>query len=202
MPNHVSIKLSFESNEDTWKETHEKFKEFQALVEHDDYSFDFGRIIPCPDDVYQGNLGRDEEAKYPGEKNWYGWNIKNWGTKWNAYEVSWNFDEVLFQTAWSIPDPVLLEISKKFPEQTVLVEYADEDSGSNCGIIRLKNGQVIGERTNETDHTYPWILFAQQLYYEVSYHHESDEKIKLMQAIRDEGYEITWGRNLKITKTK
>jgi len=71
-------------------------------------------------------------AKY-GCNNWYDWNNFNWGTKWNAYEVSkWKFTNdgasVSFYTAWSPPLPLLRHTSKKFPNLIFNIKFAEEDS--------------------------------------------------------------------------
>ena len=50
-------------------------------------------------------LPRPEEE----EENWYNWNTKNWGTKWDVgnAEFCWNDDDmcvwISFETAWSPP---------------------------------------------------------------------------------------------------
>ena len=103
--------------------------------------FDFEKIIPMPDDIFRGDLGREEREKY-GEKNWYDWSIKHWGTKWNASESNVQGNTVYFETAWSCPLAVLRELGKKVGG--ILVFYADEDTGSNCGgFIVKKNGDII-----------------------------------------------------------
>lgn len=68
-----------------------------------------------------------------------------WGTKWNACDSSHNAEEgtARFDTAWSCPEPLLIEVSKKFPDKTIEVMFADEDIGSNCGQFSLKNGEII-----------------------------------------------------------
>jgi hypothetical protein len=38
---------------------------------------------------------------------------------------------------------VLEALSKRFPEDTIEVQYADEDIGSNCGSYSLKDGLVV-----------------------------------------------------------
>lgn len=70
---------------------------------------------------------------------------KVWGTKWNACEQNVNPDEGIasFDTAWSCPEGVLIELSKRFPEDDIKVVFADEDIGSNCGTFTLKSGAVI-----------------------------------------------------------
>jgi hypothetical protein len=67
-----------------------------------------------------------------------------WGTKWNACEQSASPDEgkAQFETAWSCPEGVLIELSKRFPEDRIEVTFADEDIGSNCGTFTLKAGVV------------------------------------------------------------
>lgn len=69
---------------------------------------------------------------------------KVWGTKWNACDPSATTDEgkASFDTAWSCPDGVLIELSKRFPEDTIEVVFADEDIGSNCGRFILKAGHM------------------------------------------------------------
>lgn len=68
-----------------------------------------------------------------------------WGTKWNACEPVANVEAgtASFETAWSCPRPVLEALSKKFPDDAIEVQFADEDIGSNCGMFTLKSGQYI-----------------------------------------------------------
>lgn len=101
---------------------------------------DFNDIIPMPSDIFTGALGREEQEKY-GEKNWYDWSCQNWGTKWNAMNAEpLGTNGVSFETAWSMPEPIFKEISRRFPDMSVRVLYADEDRGSNCGFLEYKNG--------------------------------------------------------------
>lgn len=103
--------------------------------------FDFNKITPMPDDIYRGDLGEKERAKY-GNRNWYDWSIEHWGTKWNACESNVQGNTVYFETAWSCPVPLLVELGKRVGG--ILVFYADEDTGSNCGgFIVKKNGDII-----------------------------------------------------------
>lgn len=71
-----------------------------------------------------------------------------WGTKWNAYgqDVEKNTEtQVEFDTAWSHPLPVIIALSKKHPEEVISVKFADEDTGSNCGSYKIKNGETFEE---------------------------------------------------------
>lgn len=72
-------------------------------------------------------------------------NRKVWGTKWNACEPKAEPDEgrCEFETAWACPMGVLVKVSERFPNDTIVVTYADEDIGSNCGTFTLKAGQMV-----------------------------------------------------------
>lgn len=68
----------------------------------------------------------------------------DWGTKWNAYgqtTESHSDTTVEFETAWAHPLPVITALSKRFPAEKIVVKYADEDTGSNCGRYTMQNGE-------------------------------------------------------------
>ena len=79
-----------------------------------------------------------------GHADWYGWQNANWGTKWNAYDQC-SIDEnvIEFQTAWSTPHSLLVNLSIMFPEVTFEVRFADEDFGYNVGEFTLFGGEEI-----------------------------------------------------------
>lgn len=77
-----------------------------------------------------------------GETDWYEWSIKHWGTKWNGYETVVDCGAIQFETAWSTPVPVFVELSKRLKDTSIIVHYADEDIGSNCGSLVILNGEV------------------------------------------------------------
>lgn len=89
---------------------------------------------------YQSNL-----EKY-GHTTWYDWALDNWGTKWNAYDQSKISDnEIQFDTAWSAPIDLMRQLSAKYPTVEIEHTYADEDSGSNVGIITYKDGEIVNK---------------------------------------------------------
>lgn len=64
----------------------------------------FNRLVPKPTNVFRGEISDFEEQQYEDEN----WNISNWGTKWDAYNVKHykSSDKALrifFTTAWSPP---------------------------------------------------------------------------------------------------
>lgn len=80
-----------------------------------------------------------------GHQDWYSWSIANWGTKWNAYDISELDNGFQFDTAWSHPAPVIEKLVEFFPEITFKVAFADEDTGYNVGKYTVKGDEVIEE---------------------------------------------------------
>ena len=72
-------------------------------------------------------------------------NRKVWGTEWNACEPSADTEngKCSFETAWACPEGVLVKLSERFPDDEIVVTYADEDIGSNCGTFTLKAGVAV-----------------------------------------------------------
>lgn len=69
-----------------------------------------------------------------GQADWYKYCLTMWGCKWNASETHIDKDKQIieFETPWSIPERIFLELAKHV---NIRVLYADEDIGSNCGLI-------------------------------------------------------------------
>jgi hypothetical protein len=96
-----------------------------------------------------GRLAYENIIQY-GCKDWYEWNCKYWGTKWNSSDSSSCGNTISFQTAWSTPYPVIEELSKKYPTISFTINYADEDIGSNCGTYKLQNGNLLENIKGDT----------------------------------------------------
>ena len=136
MPNYVRNVMTLSGNK-------HDISEILAKCKTDESEFDFNGIIPMPGYIYRGNLGLEERLKY-GDLNWYDWSYEHWGTKWNACDPKvehsdmvcdgTNEARITFDTAWSAPIPVFEALAKQYPDLSIVVNYADEDYGSNCGI--------------------------------------------------------------------
>ena len=149
MPNYVRNVLTLSGDE-------EKIKELLETVKNDEFgigTIDFEKVIPMPDYIYKGGLGRAEMEKY-GENNWYEWSIANWGTKWNACGYSKNVEyapqpggtpTITMNTAWCAAHPVVVKLSEMFPDVDITHEWADEDVGRNCGRYEYSGGERIEE---------------------------------------------------------
>jgi flagellar hook protein FlgE len=103
-----------------------------------------------------------ENVEKYGHATWYTWRVGKWGTKWNAYKYndSRNTNSTIyFQTAWSAPLPVIEKLSEMFPNVTLTLDYADEDSGSNTGKVVFKGGEKIIEYYPESQSKEAYDLF-------------------------------------------
>ena len=67
-----------------------------------------------------------------GYDNWYDWQVNNWGTKWDIkgdVEINDIDDEtcsLVFQTAWSPPEPIVVKLQEMFPDITFYGGYIGE----------------------------------------------------------------------------
>lgn len=111
-----------------------------------------------------GKQAVDNILKY-GAPTWYEWCIDNWGTKWNACnEMEGDDNQIVFDTAWTAPFPILCELSKQYPTARFNLRFADENIGYNTGEIDFANG-------NETDVYMPYegsdeaVAFAENILY-------------------------------------
>lgn len=107
---------------------------------------DFKKVIPPPlDPVYDSKNSQDHNPNW-----WYNWNRQNWGTKWNSYhheKEKWNV--FTFNTAWNSPVVIIKQMSLKFPDVEFTLEYSDEDTGYNCGELKIGAGIALSENIPE-----------------------------------------------------
>ena len=86
------------------------------------------KYTPLSDVIAMGQVVISNFLQY-GCGDWYGWCNRNWGTKWNAYDI--HFDQesqsIHFLTAWDTPMPVIDKLSQMFPEVEIDLQWADED---------------------------------------------------------------------------
>ena len=69
------------------------------------------------------------------------WCREHWGTSCAIdYCLGPGSVEVRFKTAWSHPFPLIKALSRQFPDDVFVVNYADEDLGYNAGEYEIRNG--------------------------------------------------------------
>lgn len=148
MPNHVKNVLKFSNL--TPKDKEFILNKFTTEVEGDIYPlnkrFDFDKVIKeptrieeCPEDCRVNKDSHIMEDKDRPWFDWYAWHNKYWGTKWNCYDgyvkIGTSTITFVFSTAWSTPLPIYEQLARFFGFKFE-VRYADEDWGSNCGVIQ------------------------------------------------------------------
>jgi hypothetical protein len=124
-----------------------KFKK-QAKAKETDLSFK--NFIPMPKKLENTQSPADkpnkELIKKYGADNWYDWNIKNWGTKWDTEaeltDSGADFLWYYFDTAWSPPTEWLKQTCKLFKKLSFELKY-DEPGMGFCGTVRAENGKII-----------------------------------------------------------
>ena len=127
MPNHVNNFLKIET------ENPEDVQRIYPLLSLPSFGFSFEALRPMPDDlrfIHKGSREIDGKRftrwyedpprgltdddvqalrEIYGAADWYEWSIRNWGTKWDAYdsllEKGDGWIKVWFNTAWEPPGP-------------------------------------------------------------------------------------------------
>jgi len=88
-------------------------------------------------------------VKEHGTADWFWWRVNNWGCKWDAdlLDIDITEEEVFieFETPWNCPVPVIKILSEKFPECAMLLKYANEDLGIDCGWYDIKDGSILSD---------------------------------------------------------
>lgn len=120
----------------------------------EDRMFSFWNFVAPPEDRLDEYFGihgwADGEQKGNTDTNWYNWNNENWGTKWDAgdtylAEMDENADgtasiHISFQTAWSIPEPVMRAMVEQHPE--LRFEFScEEEQGWGADFVG-ENGEM------------------------------------------------------------
>lgn len=131
MPNHCTNRLCItgpKKDRDAFMAT---LKNKGYCEDHSKGKFCLHQTVPMPESVFRGNLSSEDEKKWPGEQNWYGWAVANWGTKWTNYDTgpvktTSRSIKVKFLTAWGPPVKWLENVSKKFQSLKFSLSYSIE----------------------------------------------------------------------------
>lgn len=143
MPNwcHNSITVSHKDPE--------MMEKFRCGVEHGTL---FATLIPMPaalQDTTAPSMHKNEELiRRYGADNWYEWNCKNWGTKWDVADGSFTLDEDglsgtgYFETAYDAPISAYQKLTKMgFDIDATYVEESMDFAGrflSETGYAHYK----------------------------------------------------------------
>ena len=120
-----STELDYQSKTIMDKSDNKEFSKFESVNEIvKDFFWDHDQAITLEtSDRLKSEYGSD---------NWYDWRNKHWGTKWDIRGDCGNdiVDDdqctLIFQTAWSPPQPIVFKLQDMFPELTVYGGYIGE----------------------------------------------------------------------------
>lgn len=94
-------------------------------------------------------LGRNYATafKETGCFDWYDWSVKYWGVKWNASGTEIEENEIHFYTPWTVPMPLLVELSKQHPDVEFSLTSFFEGELIDSYSCNIKNGEIYNEET-------------------------------------------------------
>lgn len=88
-------------------------------------------------------------------QDWYHWNIREWGTKWEIDEAHLfqRTGELKyeFSTAWSPPIPALSKLASQYPKLVITIRFIDEGH-MFAGEVHWRNGFVEFEADIDINH--------------------------------------------------
>ncbi len=104
---------------------------------------------------YDENKGDDDDLSFnksvpldDNDENWYESRIENWGTKWDASEVRYNYEVCYneignyeFITAWRPPVPWFNTIVAKYPGLNFELSFSEQGMDFS-GVIKGKDGEI------------------------------------------------------------
>jgi hypothetical protein len=144
MPNHVSNSIEFACDVGLAEKIIDEITKEGCV--------DFETLIPMPLHVYQGDSSKVDDDDFK-TNSWYPWSVANWGTKWNAYAGSIQNSNgkvrIYFQTAWSVPYPIIIAFANKYGLEFTHKYY---DEGDNFwGVDKWKAGTRVERNYNPED---------------------------------------------------
>lgn len=86
-----------------------------------------------------------------GFRDWYGWSINNWDTKWNAVdsEISITNCTVTWRTAWNPSESVIKQLAKDVPVN-MYYTWFEEPRSTWAGSAVFHNGECITRTDTES----------------------------------------------------
>lgn len=157
MPNWVFNELQIEGEESAVREIKERLARPLPKFVNDgeETPFSFWNVIAPPEDKWDeyqtthGFVDGKETGNTP--YNWYNWNRKMWGCKWDVSEVSFEDDGDFltyhFDTPWSPPAEMLLHLVEQNPNIKATLHWKEEQGFGST--LTVKNGRI--KETNQFD---------------------------------------------------
>ena len=115
-------------------------KGIYAFAGTDDRHLDFGRILPFPE----------------GCRDKLDWASRNWGTRWNAFQVRRLQSVYFFKTFGGVPSPVMAALARKFPQNRFTHRWSRVHCFIDGGIAVYANGIEVMRSATENVEEVPW----------------------------------------------
>jgi hypothetical protein len=84
--------------------------------------------VNCSDRLTAAKRAMEIE-RATGYRDWYEWQIDNWGCKWGCCEFEWLSDDqtaFFMMTPWSVPEPIFRKLVELFPRLTFVCHFVEE----------------------------------------------------------------------------
>lgn len=115
----------------------EDIKAVLDMMKSEGSEFDFNRIIPKPDTIYE-NINCTED--------WHAWATQNWGTTGVAFGIKVEQEKISFTTNWQPPKPVLAKLAELLPANTEL-NYKWELEEGNGAEYEISGNELVDVET-------------------------------------------------------
>jgi Ferredoxin-like domain in Api92-like protein len=101
------------------------------------------KALPTTKERTTAEIFADIQNDFRVGMDWYNWNVRNWGCKWdasnvrvgqvNANTITYNFD-----TPWSPPAQAIIKLSEQYPEADIALRFEEEQGWG--GVVHYKAG--------------------------------------------------------------
>jgi hypothetical protein len=156
----AQLNKPFEMLHENWNTETGQYEKVNTV--YDNPVFSFYNII-APTDLETYHLQKDPKAEgmFDGD-NWYNWNLRNWGTKWDVavhndekYSDTDLQDEdeyslcYRFNTAWGIPEEAIMNLTEQYPRLMLDLEFEEETGWGGRTTYQMNDFGVL--RTIESE---------------------------------------------------
>lgn len=127
-----------------YKIYNQETNEYELTEYKNESELSFWNFVRPEEEILEEYYGEEprrslaDAIKFEGN-HWYDWNVRNWGCKWDASEVSleqWGSGEVqyTFETPWGPPIEAFRVMAAQFPELEISVTYTEEQGWGGEGV--------------------------------------------------------------------
>jgi len=138
----------FDQEKQEWVSTpatqkHEKVISFWNIIAPTDLDAYYADKVYTPNSRTNKEIFADIEEGFREGMDWYNWNVRNWGSKWDASSPYLSEDTPTkivyrFDTAWSPPENAIGSLSEIYPTAEISLHFEEEQGWG--GVIEYLGG--------------------------------------------------------------